>query len=343
MDEYPESKIAEENDLSRDTTIITHDDKFHFDEIFGVFLLQLLYTNTKVIRTRDKSIIARSNNCNRFILDVGGVNDPADGRFDHHQDSCTDRWNKDSVTSLSTAGLVWRAFGKQIIHRIVFDLVFDPEEADIDAIFQLFYINYVEAIDCRDNRVQITEAPLFIDNTGLGETVSLMNADDFSKNDVNFNDALALVTKISTVHLKATINGYIKKKHDRELLREAIVVLNEYDNNAMVRVLYTTRYVKDHSAIINDLEKQLHCIMQALFYVFFDPVKHRYILRTIVSNGEKQARVNIAPKKNAVDRLGEDRIVFHNGWIVGLTSLDAAMELATLSVELGEGSLIVEL
>ncbi|MDE3055324.1 MAG: MYG1 family protein [Verrucomicrobiota bacterium] len=61
----------------------THDGSFHADEVTACSLLLLfnLIDKDKVVRTRDQKILAGRD----FVCDVGGLYDPRQHRFDHHQ------------------------------------------------------------------------------------------------------------------------------------------------------------------------------------------------------------------------------------------------------------------
>ena len=74
----------------------THDGTFHADEVTACALLLLtdLIDIDKIIRTREKSLLDRCE----YVCDVGGVYDPGQKRFDHHQVEYTG--------PLSSAGMV---------------------------------------------------------------------------------------------------------------------------------------------------------------------------------------------------------------------------------------------
>ena len=61
----------------------THDGTFHADEVTACALLLLtnLIDIDKIIRTRDMSLLERCE----YVCDVGGLYDPSQKRFDHHQ------------------------------------------------------------------------------------------------------------------------------------------------------------------------------------------------------------------------------------------------------------------
>lgn len=74
----------------------THDGTFHADEVTACALLMLfnLIDEDKIIRTRDLNALASCE----YVCDVGGVYDPDDKKFDHHQ--------VDYQGPLSSAGMI---------------------------------------------------------------------------------------------------------------------------------------------------------------------------------------------------------------------------------------------
>ena len=90
--------------------LITHDDRFHADDVFAMATLRIMFGSkiTEVIRTRDESIIQTGD----IVFDVGNIYDPIQNRFDHHQtEGAGVRENKIAYASF---GLVWKKFGTEI-------------------------------------------------------------------------------------------------------------------------------------------------------------------------------------------------------------------------------------
>jgi uncharacterized UPF0160 family protein len=92
--------------------IVTHGGKFHADDAWAVAVLQILYPEADLVRTRDPAIIATAD----FVIDVGGVWDPATGRFDHHQKGFSGA--RQSGVPYASAGLVWREFGARCVRKL---------------------------------------------------------------------------------------------------------------------------------------------------------------------------------------------------------------------------------
>lgn len=89
--------------------IATHGGKFHADDAWAVAVLKILYPDAGLVRTRDATIIDAAD----FAIDVGGVWDPATGRFDHHQKGFDGA--RTSGVPYASAGLVWKEYGARCV------------------------------------------------------------------------------------------------------------------------------------------------------------------------------------------------------------------------------------
>lgn len=105
----------------------THDGSFHADEVTACALLQLFgcVEATKIVRSRDEKELARCE----YVCDVGGVYDPAQKRFDHHQITYQGL--------LSSAGMV-------LLH-LKEEGVIDPSE------YQFLNQTLILGVDAQDN------------------------------------------------------------------------------------------------------------------------------------------------------------------------------------------------
>jgi uncharacterized UPF0160 family protein len=89
--------------------IATHSGKFHADDAWAVAVLNILFPDCELIRTRDQAVIDAAD----FAVDVGGIWDPASGRFDHHQKGFSGA--RPSGVPYASAGLVWREYGARCV------------------------------------------------------------------------------------------------------------------------------------------------------------------------------------------------------------------------------------
>ena len=91
----------------------THDGKFHCDEALAIAMLKCLpkWKDAAVVRTRDTPTLEACD----IVVDVGGRYDP-DGTpavFDHHQKGF-EGVLEGYETKLSSAGLVYKHFGREV-------------------------------------------------------------------------------------------------------------------------------------------------------------------------------------------------------------------------------------
>ncbi|WMV54333.1 hypothetical protein MTR67_047718 [Solanum verrucosum] len=153
----------------------THHGSFHCDEALGCFMIRLTnkYYNAQIVRTRDTQVLETLD----AVLDVGGVYDPSRDRYDHHQKGFEEVFGHGFTTKLSSAGLVYKHFGKEIIAK---ELQVDEEHPDVHKLFLAVYKSFMEAIDAIDNGINqydTDQPPRYVNNTHLSSRVGRFNLD----------------------------------------------------------------------------------------------------------------------------------------------------------------------
>jgi len=123
------------------TRLITHDGRFHADEVLATAVLTALFPDAEMIRTRDPVLIGSDSPAD-IIYDVGGVHDQVLGRFDHHQHGAPTRPNGDPYSAF---GLVWARFGAEYLDRSWVD----PDL--IPAVLESVDRSLVHGVDLLDN------------------------------------------------------------------------------------------------------------------------------------------------------------------------------------------------
>ena len=134
----------------------THSGKFHPDEVLSTFLLKFHSESKKsiVIRTRNNEILKQCD----IVVDVGSIIDPKTFRFDHHMKEFKEVFDeKDEELNkikLSSAGLVWKYLGLDIINNILKSLnLYEQNKNYINEIFKKIYIDFILGVDGIDNGV----------------------------------------------------------------------------------------------------------------------------------------------------------------------------------------------
>lgn len=121
-------------------TVVTHSGSFDPDDVLAVAAVRMYLgrENCIVVRSRVPEVIEKAD----WVLDVGGVFDPATNRFDHHQNGVPTR---DNGIPYSAFGLVWRVCGVDICGSA-------EVAAEIED-------RLVLAIDAADNHITVCETP----------------------------------------------------------------------------------------------------------------------------------------------------------------------------------------
>jgi uncharacterized UPF0160 family protein len=151
----------------------THDGTFHCDEALALSFLKILpeYRNSEILRTRNPELLAQCH----MVVDVGAVFDAEKYRFDHHQREFTgvlDGYN----TKLSSAGLVYQHFGREILREILITDGKPPSEEFVEICFHKLYKGFVEHIDAIDNGIAVGDAtPRYHVSTTLSSRVGQLN------------------------------------------------------------------------------------------------------------------------------------------------------------------------
>lgn len=138
--------------------IATHDGSFHCDEALAVSMLKCLpeYREAQVLRTRRPEELVKAD----IVVDVGAVYDVATLRFDHHQREFTgtlDGYN----TKLSSAGLVYKHFGRRVIECLLRTGSEDAvPDSFLDICYDKVYKGFMEHIDAIDNGISVADGEL---------------------------------------------------------------------------------------------------------------------------------------------------------------------------------------
>jgi len=154
-------------------TIGTHDGTFHCDEALAVFLLRLTetYRTADLKRSRDPAVL---DTCN-IVVDVGALYDESKQRFDHHQRGFQEIFGHGFTTKLSSAGLIYKHFGKEIIAAQIGVEVDHPK---VHVLWLKLYKEFIEAIDAIDNGISqypSQERPRYSNQTDLSSRVRWLN------------------------------------------------------------------------------------------------------------------------------------------------------------------------
>ncbi|KAK7064207.1 hypothetical protein R3P38DRAFT_3301776 [Favolaschia claudopus] len=156
-------RCAKKQKLSQSKIIGTHNGTFHCDEALACFLLRQTEADPAILETCD------------IVVDVGAIYDESKQLFDHHQRGFTEVFGHGFETKLSSAGLVYKHFGKEVIATKTQLPVDDPK---VLTLWLKMYKQFIEAIDGIDNGVSQYPSdikPKYKSSTDLSSRVAALN------------------------------------------------------------------------------------------------------------------------------------------------------------------------
>lgn len=116
-----------------------HNGIFHADDVFGVALMQSIYNDLEIIRTRDEELLKACD----IVSDVGN------GKYDHHH---VDKIRRENGIPYCGFGLLWRDFGISYINAKFPDLSNLKEQQEVAEKVDTILI---QQIDAQDNGVDV--------------------------------------------------------------------------------------------------------------------------------------------------------------------------------------------
>jgi len=128
---------------------LTHSGYFHSDEVTAYAILRQVDETVggSFVRSRDPALIAQA----MIVFDVGGVYDPENGRYDHHMPA-HHAPKRDDGHLYSSAGLIWRDFGRDALKRMASGhgadgLKIEDVEVNIDELWSRIDHGFIRQID----------------------------------------------------------------------------------------------------------------------------------------------------------------------------------------------------
>lgn len=182
--------------------LVTHDGKFHLDEVLATAVLLKIYPDAEIIRTRNRDVIEGGD----IVYDVGRVCDPGANRFDHHHASFEETFSPRHRIKLSSSGLVYKYYGREFLRKYGMD---DGEDG-FQRVFEEVYDRYFLSADAIDNGYEVFGE---IAPRSLSHVVASFNFLDFSSGcaDVQnrrFLDAVRLVATDLDNFMNTVVNEW---------------------------------------------------------------------------------------------------------------------------------------
>lgn len=137
--------VSSKETVKKRFIIGTHDGVFHSDEVIACAILILLHSGEEIeiVRSKDISYLIEKG-CD-ILVDVGR------GIYDHHQPGGNGKREND--IPYASAGLIWKDFGKELIHKCSCKLYGDSINPIIESVFEEIDEKLIQEVDKEDNGI----------------------------------------------------------------------------------------------------------------------------------------------------------------------------------------------
>lgn len=242
-------------------------DRFHADEALACALLKMLpeYEDASITRTRDYAVLEEMD----VVVDVGGLYEPEKHRYDHHQPTFKDSFSPQYKTLLSSAGLVYKHFGQQIIQQELGSG--HNDESLVTELHDRLYRKFIEPFDAVDNGVNQYPGdiePAYARPFDIFAQVDSLNPswnEEGVSTDARFAEAVALAGNAFRAVIKGTLKSWLPA---RTIVQTCLLACNSKDaDESKILVLDTNCPWKEH---LFDLEEKLGIQGKIVYAIYED-------------------------------------------------------------------------
>lgn len=305
--------------------IVTHNGKFHADDVASVALLTSYYTFNDIeptlLRTRNPDLFQE----NDILVDVGLNYNHEKLQYDYHQTDFNESWesNNDKIP-LSSVGLIWRHYGNFIIEMYLshnpedYDNVFNYSEETIQDIKNIIYYEIIQEIDANDNGIVYKN-----NNLNISQIISDLNGDITNEESqyTRFNKAIGLIGEIFDINFKKIINTYFNFQKDLEIVSQMDLTQSYIAVDKNIPTLFKC---------LNKLDSDLN----VKFCIFEN--KNEYTIKTRRESRNKFLPICpiISEEKIKKSCNGQDIIFVHkSNFMAKVRSLETAIQIVEHSIK----------
>ncbi|KAM3729692.1 hypothetical protein ACB098_12G031400 [Castanea mollissima] len=238
--------------FSTATRIGTHNGSFHCDEALACFMLRLThkFSAAQIVRTRDPKILESLD----AVVDVGGLYDSTQDRYDHHQNGFAEVFGHGFTTKLSSAGLVYKA---------------------------------IDAIDNGINQYDTDKPPKYENNTNLSSRVGSLNLDwvDPDQSSDTENEAFQRAMTLAGSEFLESVQFHAKSwLPARSIVMECIAARDSIDSSGEIMVLMRSCPWKLH---IFELEEEMKIDPSIKYVIYQDDRSENWRLQAVSVSPDK--------------------------------------------------------
>ncbi|AYV86709.1 MAG: hypothetical protein Sylvanvirus7_7 [Sylvanvirus sp.] len=325
----------------------THNGTFHCDEALAIWMLSSLsmFENATIVRSRSPKEL---DSC-EVVVDVGGVYLPSEGRYDHHQRGFNETLSPHHKIKLSSAGLIYKHFGREVIQQIIGTPLLSQKTLDI--LYFHIYKGFVACIDGIDNGIkQYKEggSPDYVIKTDLSARVGYLNPEWHEQVNeeqmmMRFQKAVQLTGQELTDHVMRAYKSWIPA---RQCVYDAVNDLtnnhNQDSSSLSNEILILKSYVPWKSHLFQ-VEEELKVSRQILFVIYENPLQQQWMVHTVpLPNDNFKSRLMLHETWRGlsgqplldISQISDANFVHSAGFIGSASSLEGACRMATKTIEL---------
>ncbi|XP_057510698.1 uncharacterized protein LOC130793063 [Actinidia eriantha] len=319
----------------------THNGSFHCDEALGCFMIRLTnnFAAAEIVRTRDPQVLETLD----AVLDVGGVYDPSRERYDHHHKGFEEVFGHGFTTKLSSAGLIYKHYGKEIIAR---ELQLDEGHPDVHRLFLTIYKSFMEGIDAIDNGINqydTDQPPRYLNNTHLSARVGRLNLDwiDPDQSSEKENEAFQRAMALAGSEFLHSVRFHAKSwLPARSIVMECLAARREIDPSGEIMVLNRFCPWKLH---LFELEEEMKIDPPIKYVLYQDDRGKQWRVQAVAISPDKfESRKPLPSQWRGLrdEQLSNESgiagcvFVHMSGFIGGNQSYEGAMAMARATLKL---------
>lgn len=291
-----------------EANLITHNGKFHPDDVFSTMFLSKMIDNPILYRASVKDV---PENHNAIMYDIGF------GKFDHHGASA--RYRNNSNIKYCSFGLLWEEYGHKYLQSI--------NAEDENKLFEVIEEKLIKQIDGIDNGLfpKIEAEYKLLD---LDQIIDLFNLswEEKGDNSINF---------LAAVNMAETIFDSLIKREKANI--KASKLVSEHINEVKDNILILPKYMPYQEAIFtsdNPKSKEIKVVI-------LPSNRGGYDIKPITINKDsKELLVNFPVSyrgmhdKELINITGipTARFVHASGFLASTENLNDAIELAKRAI-----------
>jgi len=314
----------------------THDGTFHCDEALACFLLKRTkeFEGSVVTRTRDPAVLDTMD----VVVDVGGTYDHEKRRYDHHQRGFEETFDAERKTKLSSAGLVYKHWGMEVIAG----LMPGHSQDTVSLIYQKVYDNVIEELDAVDNGVACYPSdlvPKYKVSSTLPQRVGGLNPFWTEEGVKDMDERFAKASALAGGEFLDKCNYYIKAwLPGRDLVDKAVAARATVDASGQILKFDRGFPWKEHLFDVEVEEK----IQGKILYVLFPDESGKWRIQCVPERPDSfESRKGLPEKWRGVrdDALSELSgipgciFVHASGFIGGCATYEGALKMAQMSIQ----------